>query len=197
MNTKNTIQKATDLIKTSIKMKVMGAEDIEIFEEEKATGNFYTRLQTLVIDEENGTEKVINLKLDKQVSFEKYNNKNIEAINAQEIKIGFDTYYKASGINEIDEKLDSNFVVNKSISLTITNVSIIKPKDTKKPTNYALFSSFKIGNKLESFKIKVKEVGDEKAFLALKNKKVNISNLNVMKIEMKTFYSIESMTNLV
>jgi len=196
MNTKNTIQKVSDLINTQLRMKVQGFEDVEIFENDKATNKFNTRLQTLVINEDTGIETIKSIKLSKQIDGSKYLDKTIEAVNAKEYKIKFDTYYAADDIEIIKEDIEGNFEVNKSITLNITNISIVKPKDTKKPTNYAVYSSFRIANKLESIKIKVKNVSDEKVLKSLKGKKIIINNLNVMKIDMKTFYSIESLSDI-
>ena len=193
IKTKNKGQKMKNLIQIQVQMLVMGYDYIEVVDKEnkEKTGEIHTKLQTLVVNA-NGVETIKEVKVTKKLEGESLLNKSIEFINVEEFKIGFDTYYRAKDIMEIN-KIEDNFVVNKSAELNITNASIIEHNNKKQ---YAIYSTYKDGSKLKSIKIKVKNVGSEASLTKLKGKKVRITDLNVMHIDYKTFYNIDSLKNI-
>ena len=182
----------TSEINISLKMKVIGAQILELRNEKnEINGEKHTRLQALVIDSETGVETLKTVKVTKAINIEKVINKTIECINTKEFKIEYSTYFTCENIKLIDETLKSDFEVNKSITLKITNISKITNQDNN--TTYAIYSHFMNEYKLETFKIKVKEVNNDKLFESLKNKTVLISNLNVIKMPFNTYYSIDNL----
>ena len=190
----------TNQINISLKMRVMGAEQIEVRNDNnEKTGEIHTRLQALVIDTSTGVETLMSVKVLKNISIEKVINKTIECIEVKEYKIEYNTYFTCENIKQIDETLKSDFELNKSISLNITNVSMVKSKDTKTKkdiTTYAIYSNFVENNKLQAYKIKVKKVISIKKLQSLKNQNVIINNLNVIKVGFNTYYSLEDLESI-
>ena len=182
-----------NLIQTKVQMKIMGYDYSDVFNKEnkEKTGEIHTKLQTLITNE-NGSETIKEVKVTKKIDAENLLNKNVEFIDIEEFNIGYDVYYRAKDLMEVG-KIDKNFVVNKSVELTITNISVVDYKGKKQ---YALFSTFKDGTKLKSIKIKLKELKDIKKLEQVKNKKVKLNNLNVVTVDYKTYYSIENLASI-
>ena len=175
-------------VEIELKLLVLGGEILT----NKETQTKVTRLQTLVIDKD-GNEVLKSVKLQKEIDLQGVIGKVVKCSDVEEYNIGFDSYYSCQNASILKETLETNFIVNKSLNIKVTNVAI---KEQKDKTSFYIYTNFIEDLKIKTFKVKVKEVEDLELFKALKNKNVVLSNINVSKIDFKTFYSINSLKDI-
>ena len=193
-----------DLLNLNIKMLVEGYSYHEQYDKEtnKPNGVFHTKLQSIIYKElENGDieEKTMELKVLSKIDGEKVMGKVIEAQNIIQIGKAPNYYYKTSKIKLCDEKIAINFDLNKSIKLTISNVSITTFKDKKtneEKTTYSLFARTKLGTQLKSLKIKIKEGATTETLRALKGKKVLLNHFNITNMDFNEYYNVSNINDI-
>lgn len=180
------------MLNSNIKIKVQGFKAGT--HEEK--GNF-TQLQTLVINNETGAEKIKAIKIWKEIeNVEKLVGKNVICENINEHNIDqYTTYYSADNFKIINEEIEENFIIDRLLKIKVSNVSNIT--NQKGVSTSAIYSSG-VNEKgaLESLKVKIKTPTTSATLDKLKNKSITIKNIKMTKMNFNTYYSCESVKDI-
>jgi hypothetical protein len=178
------------VLNSNIKIKVQGFKNGN----DESKGNF-TQLQTLIISDD-GVEKIKAIKVWKEIDGASVVGKNVICQNIKEHNIDkFTTYYSADNFKVIDEQLEENFTIDRSLKIKVSNVSNIT--DKKGVSTSAIYSSG-VNEKgaLESLKVKIKKPTTLANLEKLKGKSITIKNIKISKINFNTYYSCESVKDI-
>ncbi len=178
----------------TLKMEVRGIEDRVKIDKETNKETHYTQLQTFSMT--NGKLVKHTLKLNKTLSGEE-KNKILdgvilvsEADNLQEFQIDqFTKTYSCDNYKMIEEDLDIQFLLNKSISLKVDNIQ------TKDNGDYLFQTLEKIDFSIKLFDIKVKEQKLNPTDFLGKN--VLFNDIRETKINGKTYYSTKTTPSII
>lgn len=183
-------------INLEIKMLVEGYR--EISEKQLEEKDYYVQLQTSFINE-NGDLEQKQVKVMKEIDFKALVGKSVKFINAVEMVIGFDKFYKADDVEVITESVEG-FELKKSMIMDVIAISdkISKDQKTNKETlNGFIFSKDIVDGAVITYKVKVKNTNRDK-LAKLKGKRILLTDLSIFKPSegFNTYYSIETVKDI-
>lgn len=174
------------MLKTDIKLLVMGFK-----KGTHETKGAFTKLQTIVLSD-TGVEKQQEVKIYQDIpDIANLVNKVVLCENVSEYRPEFESYYSCDNYKVIDEKLNENFIINRSMEFTVTSISNVINKENKK-TSAIYTNKIDENGALTSIKVKLRTPTSDENLQKIKGKIIYLKDIKYSKIGFKEFFSIEN-----